>query len=168
MFRAAKARWLILKTGTLADKKGFSLIELIIVLAILSMMAGVVLPSVSVLNRRQGSEKFVHQLSVLLREVFHEAVFSGKKHFVRLAKNRQLKVSFFENNKENAAITYLLRPLKIPEQIDLKWPDDGWCVLPEGYCQKIQILVRNNKNGETYRFKTRPFDGRLEKVSLKK
>lgn len=139
------------------------MIELLIVLSILSMLAGVVLPSASVLMNKSHLETLVHHASVLCRETFERAVFSGKKYRVVLDEKRRLVVSYFENSRWVDSTDFWLRPLTIAENITLEWPKDGWQVLPEGYCESPKIRFHDKLSNETAFIKIRAYDAHFER-----
>ncbi len=139
-------------------KAGFTLIELLVVLAILSMMAGVVLPSAAVMMQKNRLEALVHQTSVLCREAFEKAVFSGKNYQVTMNENRQLVVDYFENSRWVPSSDMWLRPVTIPQDIQLDWPEKGWQILPEGYCESPQLRFFDQLSNESVFVTIRAYD----------
>lgn len=161
---------LISRTGTLAANKpglrgGFTLIELLVVLGILSMMAGVVLPSAAVMMQKNRMESFVHHASVLCREAFEKAVFSGVQHQITLNENGELVVSFYENSRWVPSTDLWLRSLKIPDQFRLTWPEKGWIILPEGYCESPQLRFHDELSQEVVFVKIRAYDAHFVRQS---
>jgi hypothetical protein len=101
----------------------------------------------------------------LCQETFQRAVFSGQKYVIEKEGQNQLVVFYFQNFKKNRATDFLLRPVEIPPEITIEWPEDGWRTMPEGYCEQSEIALINSKSGSKIRFKFRPFDARMIKVS---
>lgn len=148
------------------NNRGFTLIELLVVLAILSMMAGVVLPSAAVMMQKNRLEALVHHASVLCREAFEKAVFSGKKYQITLSQDRRLVVDYFENSRWVPSTDMWLRPLAIPEDIQLDWPEKGWQILPEGYCESPQLRFFDQLSNESVFVTIRAYDAHFVRKSV--
>jgi prepilin-type N-terminal cleavage/methylation domain-containing protein len=140
---------------------GFTLIELLVVLAILSMLAGVVLPSTTVLLNKNRIETFVHKTSVLCRETFARAVFSGRQYKINLDQNNRLVVYYFENSRWSPSTDYWLRSLPVPDDCGVNWPANGWLVLPEGFCETPRLRFQDQISLETLFVTIRAYDARF-------
>jgi len=147
-------------------KAGFTLIELLVVLAILSMMAGVVLPSAAVMMQKNRLEALIHQTSVLCREAFEKAVFSGKNYQITMNENRQLVVDYFENSRWVPSTDMWLRPVPIPADIQLDWPEKGWQILPEGYCESPQLRFFDQLTNESVFVTIRAYDAHFVRKTV--
>lgn len=144
--------------------KGFTLVELLIVLAILSMMAGVVLPSAAVMTRRNQLESLIHNTAVLCREAFSAAVFSGKQYRIDLVPPKKLVVSYFENSRWQPVSDYWLRPLIIPDTCNISWPKNGLLILPEAYCESPKVRFQNLNSLETIFVNIRAYDAGFNRL----
>ncbi|MGM0601625.1 MAG: type II secretion system protein [Candidatus Rifleibacteriota bacterium] len=142
-------------------RRGFTLIELLVVLSILSMMAGVVLPSASVLMRKNRLETLVHHASVLCREAFEQSVFSGKKYKIELENKNRLVVYYYQNSSWMPATDLWLRPIELPAKCSIDWPEKGWQILPEGYCESPEIRFQDLTSLQTIFVRIRAYDARL-------
>lgn len=159
------------KTGTLAAnspkaflrQKGFTLIELTVVLAILSMMAGVILPSAAAFIQRNRLEQLAFDISLLCRETFEQAVYSGRPHCIQLRDNNKL-VAFYEANSQLTEATgVLLRPVIIPSECSVDWPEKGWQTMPEGFCETPLLHITDKEGNETLIMRIRAYDANLIK-----
>lgn len=140
---------------------GFTLIELLIVLSILSMMAGVVLPSASVMMQKNRLESFIHRSSILCREAFERAVFSGRQYMVSHEMGHGLTVSYFENSRWNPVTDVWLKSVDIPVDCEVDWPQNGWIVLPEGFCESPRLRFHDSLSKDTVFIKIRAYDAQF-------
>lgn len=141
---------------------GITLIELLVVLSVIAMTAGVILPSAALYARRTKIEQLAHNISILCRETFERAVYSGRIHRISLSEDKlRLEAWFDENGRLNPALNHLLRPVTIPESFAIEWPENGWNTLPEGLCESPEVVLRDLDSSETLFFKIRAFDGAL-------
>ncbi len=145
--------------------RAFTLVELLVVLAVLSMTAGVVLPSAAVMTRKNRLDDFVHHTSVLCREAFEKAVFAGQLYRIVRTSGDQLEVQFYENQRWIPSNDLWLRPLAIPDKMRLNWPENGWQVLPEGYCESPMLRFYDENSHETVFAEIRACDARLVRKS---
>lgn len=144
---------------------GFTLIELLLVMGLLSMMAGIILPSAAAFIQRNRLEQLNHDISMLCRETFEQAVFSGKRYAVEMRDNKQLVVLCEENFAFNETDSVLLRPVQIPAECSVEWPAKGWHSLPEGFCETPVIRISDIETKETFIMRIRAYDASLIKES---
>lgn len=158
-----RANLLTLKTGILAAnrRRGFTLIELLVVLGILSMMAGIILPSAAAFIQRNRLEQLTFDISMLCRETFEQAVYSGRPHRVEMRGNNELLPYFKDNATFTLAAGVLLRPVAIPASCRVEWPEKGWQTMPEGFCETPVIRIVDTENNETMIMRIRAYDASL-------
>lgn len=148
------------------SEQGFTLIELLVVLTLLSMTAGIVLPSASIFLRKKSIETLSHNIAILSREAFHKSIFTGSPLLVKYNKmEKELAVYTDIQNNPVKITNMFLKPLTIPANCELQWPQKGWKVIPEGFCENTQIRIRDKTTSELITLKFRPYDARLEIVN---
>lgn len=145
-------------------RRGFTLIELLVVCSILAMMAGVVLPSVSVFTRRNRVDQFIHQVSLLFREVFERSIVTNRIFMINLVRGK-LIASCIEEGQVIEVEDYLLRPVNVPEGVKIEWPEKGWRTLPQGYCESPLLRFSDVNTIEKQVFRVRPYDASLVRES---
>ena len=134
------------------------------VLVILSMMAGIILPSAATYIRRNSVESLAHNISILCREAFQRAIFTGRPLIVKYNKSlRELAVYTPSKESPVKVVGVFLEPIKISQNYILSWPEKGWKVIPEGYCESSQIRITDKKTSNMIVLKFRPYDAMLEK-----
>lgn len=156
--------------SNLSNKKctAFTLVELLVVLSILAMMAGIVLPSASMYLRRNTAENLAHRISILCREAFQRSIFTGRPLLVNYDNQKRELAVFADSKKEPAKLSNLfLRPINIPSNFTLFWPEKGWKVIPEGYCESSLVRIIDQVSSDVIVLKFRPYDARLESISAK-
>lgn len=156
--------------SNLSNKKcsAFTLVELLVVLSILAMMAGIVLPSASLYIRRNTAENLAHRISILCREAFQRSIFTGRPLLVNYDNQKRELAVFADSTKEPVKLANLfLKPIKIPQNCTLYWPGKGWKVIPEGYCESSLIRIVDRNSSDVVVLKFRPYDARLESISAK-
>ncbi len=135
-------------------------------LTLLSFSAGIILPSASVILRQNRVDGLSREIGLLCREVFHRSVASGL--VMRVGFNSKgLLAAFVDDNgilKEKSDI--FLQAVSVDKKIRLIWPENGWAVIPEGYCESPVIRIIDNETGESISFKFRPYDARFEEIAL--
>lgn len=155
------------KTGTLAanNRQGFTLIELLVVLGILSMMAGVILPSAVAFIRRDRLDQFVFDVSLLCRETFEQSVYEGRRYRIQRNEKNELVPLKEENATFTPVMSVLLRPVTQPAGCGLEWPENGWQTMPEGFCETPLLRFSDNETGETRIMRVRAYDANLIRES---
>ena len=153
------------KAGIAKKKRAFTLIELLVVCSILAMMAGVVLPSVTVFTRRNRVEQFVHQTSLLFREVFERSIVTNRIFMINLEQGR-LTASYLEDGRVIEVEDYLLRAVEVPEGVSIDWPEKGWRTLPQGYCESPLLRFSDINTIEKQTYRVRPYDASLVRESV--
>lgn len=151
------------KTGTLAANRagGFTLIELLVVLGILSMLAGVILPSAAAFIRRDRLDQFVFDVSLLCRETFEQSVYEGRRYRIQRNENNELVPFKEENATFTPVVSVLLRPVAQPAGCSLEWPENGWQTMPEGFCETPLLRFFDDETGETRIMRLRAYDANL-------
>lgn len=128
-------------------------------------MVGVVLPSAAVLMQKNRLETFIHRTSILCREAFERSVFSGRQYMISRGENKQLSVYYFENSRWKPVTDIWLRPVAIPEKCEVSWPENGWIILPEGFCEAPLIRFHDKASQETIFIKIRSYDAQFKRES---
>ena len=146
--------------------QGFTLVELLVVLTLLSITAGIILPSASIFLRKNTIETLSHNIGILCREAFYKSIVTGRPLLVTYDQAKQELAVYTSTQAEPVKITSMfLKPLIIPKNCELQWPNKGWKVIPEGFCENAQIRIRDKTSSELLILKFRPYDARLERVT---
>lgn len=149
-------------------KSGFTLIELIIVIAIIGILMAVITPGINRL--RPGKERilFVSKLNMLMRFAWQNAISQRTTHQVEFDFDKKLVTlametgNFKEGKPEYAPIkgAYIPSTLKIPRSVDIKnfiieETDEmarsskragAWFfIVPQGLAQAVTINFTDNK-----------------------
>ena len=138
--------------------KGMTLVELAMVLAIVSVVIGIIAPDFAGVLRRGRLEDFSHQLALVCRESYHSAVFSGNERWVVASPTSFITVRDKGPDGPQAAA---FRPLEIPSWCDVDGLAEGWCANPDGFCDTGPITIRDREEGKFLTLRFRPYDGEL-------
>ena len=141
-----------------ARRAGFTLVELLLVLTLLSVTVGLVAPDLAGRLQRNRLEDLSHRLSLLMREAYQQAVFSGGPRWVCLPEDGLIGVcTDFPGGRllEGSSI----RPIVVPEWAQIEGLEDGWCARPEGFCDEGPVLVRDRETDAVTTLRFRPYDG---------
>lgn len=141
--------------------RGFSLFELVIVLFLSAMVAGLIAPDLLGRIRRTRGEEFAHRLTVLMREAYASAVFSGEVRWIVLEGPEEDRRITIRNDFPIGSETCRLgvRPLLLPEWIEVVGLENGWCARPEGFCDEGPVVIRDSTAGERSEIRFRPYNG---------
>lgn len=147
-------------------KCGFSLIEILIVSSILAISAAIIIPSAGMFLQKNSLDTLVHNTSMMCREVFQRAVQTGNSYIIR-KQDQKLLAYQIKNSQEILSKEILLRPVLIESPLDVKWPEDGWKTIPQGYCETPQIRFVNPESNESLIYQIRAYDASLIRKSIK-
>lgn len=146
-------------TGTLTESKGFTLIELVVVIVILSLVGLISLPLLAnradgieraKLRRIVGTVKELYNEATLTRDV-HELVFDLERNSLQAYRLRTVSAGMVE--KETFQRELELEPLKL-QQIEVEGQGSfrsgqiSVRVFPLGWMEQTRLLVRQGKGGE--------------------
>ena len=149
-----------------SNKRGFTLLEILVVLAIIGIMATIVVPSFKSILPRREREAFVSKLNALMRYAWQHALIERKAH--KMSVNFEKKLIWIEMatgspNKEGkpdfAPIkgAYLNTSMVIPSSIQIKnfiiegydemsryaagskLQDSWFFIMPDGLTQTVTI-----------------------------
>lgn len=108
------------------NRSGFSLIELLVAIALIAAVAALVVPNISFRIPKQEREQFVASLNNLLTLAWHHAVASGKVCKVAFNFSQEVRMISLEEQtqKKDESGNQLFAPLeKKYQQTTLKIPD---------------------------------------------
>ena len=143
-----------------APRAGFTLVELLLVLTLLSVSVGLVAPDLAGRLQRNRLEELSHRVSLLMREAYQRAVFSGRACWVALPDAETIGVlDAFPGGQAVEGID--LRPVGIPEWAEVEGLEDGWCARPEGFCDEGPVRIRDRETEAVTTLRFRPYDGEL-------
>jgi type II secretion system protein H len=174
-----------------SNKKGFTLIEILIVFAIIGIMTAVVVPNLKRILPRRQTEEFLSKLSTLTRYAWQHALTERKIHQVDFdVKKRVVTVAMAtgvikDGKPEMVPIkgAYLPTSLAIPAQIEIKnfiiegtdeWAksekrEGAWFyIMPDGLAQSVTINFIdkkqsvNGRNPRKYGLVLNPFTAQFK------
>ncbi|MBF0543690.1 MAG: type II secretion system protein [Candidatus Riflebacteria bacterium] len=144
----------------LKKTNGFTLIEMILVLILFSAACGIIAPDLFSRVQRNRMEDYSWQLGLLLRECYFSAVYSGKDLWVYVDESNEIGVfDKFPKGKPVESIHF--KHISIPEWVEIKGLENGWCARADGFCEETNLTVRDIELGFSTTFALRPYDGEI-------
>lgn len=152
-----------------SNKKGFTLIEILIVAAIIGLMTAVVVPNFRKLLPKRERQEFLTKLNALMRFAWQHALTTRKVHQIEFDTEKRLvwvsmaTGTFKDGNPEVTPIkgAYLPTSLKIPPKIEIvnfiiegfdEWTRGGkrkaayFFIMPDGLTQSVTINFLDKKH----------------------
>lgn len=123
------------------------------------------MPSASAILNKSRLEGLVYRSAVLCREAFERAVYAGRQYRV-LLESGELRVFCLEDDQWQIVEDVWLRSLTIPAECSIGWPEEGWIVLPEGFCESPRIRFHDTQANETILVRIRPYDAYFVRESI--
>lgn len=150
-----KAR--ISKVGQLGNKIGYTLIELVVVLVLFTIGAGMVFPAVSEKIFKDRASDFAWKLALRVRYGREAVVILGKPLFLM----RDSDAFRFHIREEKGEIhkDVACPDLPIDPTLIVKFPENGIGFSPEGFCDETNVSVKDPKYRNIEEFTVRSFDG---------
>ncbi|MBI3038050.1 prepilin-type N-terminal cleavage/methylation domain-containing protein [bacterium] len=140
---------------------GYTLIELLVVMAILSVIAGIIIPDLAGWISRNRLEQLSHQVEVFCREVYFSGSIRGRNLCVAQISDPKVLAVREGNISGNPEKDLLLREIPIPEWCEIFGFENGWNVTPEGICDRQLISIRDRENKSSINFRFRSYDGEV-------
>jgi len=159
-------------------KSGFSLLELLVAIAILGLLATVVIPNLTTSKPKEEREKFIASLNSLVGFAWQNAIMTKKAQKVEFHFGKKI-INLFETTGQTDKYgklswqpikrAYIKTLLKIPEQLELKnfyvemkdlsgtigKTGEGWFFIsPGGISQEVVLNFFDSK--DKIRTKKRP------------
>lgn len=142
-------------------KRAMTFLELLVVLALFSLVLGLILPDFAARLYLTRIERVSHRMDLLFRECFHSAVFTGTARWVALTPGRIVEVH--DRTPDGTLLeTPFLKSFALPDWCDIEGLERAWCASPEGFCDSGPFFIRDKVTGEKLRFAVRPYDGEIE------
>ncbi|MDA3902533.1 MAG: prepilin-type N-terminal cleavage/methylation domain-containing protein [Desulfuromusa sp.] len=148
----------MLPTGASINRSGFTLIELMVVIVILSLVSFISLPLLS--NRGDGDERLVlRRIAGTVKNLYNEATLTRDEHLLTFDFNRNSLLMFrLRSNagvieKESFGREVLLAPLQL-KQVDVEGKGAfrtgqvSVRILPLGWMEQTRLVVRKESGDE--------------------
>lgn len=162
---------------TMTRPTGFTLLELLLAVSLLTVLISLAVPSVTAVLKRQEFQEVAGQVEVFLQDVRREAVMSGQPRWIRHSSGDRMLVSGLLGEPVTHSLqlpegykfsrTELAEPLETEqlgdlglEAVKLMWsPEVQW--QPDGTTDDLQFEV-SNSDGRTFLFELRGLTGQLK------
>jgi type II secretory pathway pseudopilin PulG len=139
---------------------GFTLVELVLVIGLLALLAGLVGPDLVRHWQRARIEDMAQTLRLMTRETFHAAIFSGQGRFLTASPAHWLTI-----RKDSPAGPSVdepwLRPISMPGWCRVEGLEEGWGASPEGFCDPGPLVVRDLEQGTFRSLRFRSYDAEV-------
>ena len=148
----------MLQTGSLTDRSGFTLVELIVVIVILSLMSFISLPLLA--NRGDSDEKLVvRRISGTIKQLYNEATLTRDEHLLTFDFERnslrayRLRSSDGVIEKEVFGREVSLEPLQIRQvsidgQGNFNTGQISTRIFPLGWMEATNLFLGKDNGGE--------------------
>ena len=159
-----------LPTGTLNKQSGFTLIELVVVVIILSLVSFVSLPLL--MNRGDGSEKaMIRRIAGTVKQLYNEATLTRDEHLLTFDLNRnsmlayRLRSDSGRSEKEPFGKEIDLSPLTL-QQVDVEGKGSfrsgqvSVRIFPLGWIEQTRIAVKG-ESGKGVQLSFSPLTGTI-------
>lgn len=158
----------MLPTGTSINRSGFTLIELMVVIVVLSLVSIISLPLLA--NRGEGDERLkLRRIAGTVKQLYNEATLTRDEHLLTFDFSRNSLLAFRLRSSSGVVEKVpfgremMLAPLQI-KQIDIKGKGSfrtgqvSVRVFPLGWMEQTRLLVRK-ENGDEIQLAFSPLTG---------
>lgn len=160
-------------------RSAVTLVELLLVLTLLSVTVGLIAPDLAGRMHRNRLEELSFRISLVMREAWQQAVFSGRVRWVAIAdfnalsgdvsaadigggSSRDAAIAVFDGFPGGRSLEGIdIRPVRIPDWAEVEGLENGWCARPEGFCDEGPVRISDRDNGAVSTLRFRPYDGEL-------
>ena len=145
-------------TGTLINRPGFTLVELLVVILLLSLISVISLPLMG--NRSDGDERLLlRRIAGTVKQLYNEATLTRDEHLLTFDLNRNSLLSFRLRSSSGGVEKVplggelMLTPLQI-KQIDVKGKGTFLTgqvsvrIFPLGWMEQTSLLLRKENGSE--------------------
>ncbi len=149
---------LTLRTGTLTNRSGFTLVELLVVIVLMSLVGLISLPLLA--NRNSGDERLVmRRIAGTVKQLYNEATLNRDEYLLTFDFDRNSLLSFRLRSssgtveKESFGRELMLSPLRI-EKIDVRGRGVFHAgqvsvrIFPLGWMEQTDLLLRKEDGTE--------------------
>ena len=160
----------ILQTGTLTDRSGFTLVELLVVIVLISLVSFISLPLLT--NRGDGDERLIlRRIAGTVKQLYNEATLTRDEYLLTFDFNRNTLLAFRlhansgEVEKTSFGRELLLAPLVI-EQVEVKGRGVFHVghvsvrIYSLGWMEQTSLLVKK-ENGKEVQLSFAPLTGSI-------
>ncbi len=162
---------------TMTRSSGFTLLELLLAVSLLTVLISLSVPSVTAILKRQEFQEVAGQVEVFLQDVRREAVMSGQPRWIRHSSGDRMLVSGLLGEPVTHSLQLpegyefsrceLAEPLATEqlgdlglEAVKLMWsPEVQW--YPDGTTDDLRFEV-SNPDGRTFQFDLRGLTGQVK------